>query len=299
MVGSALVRLLEKEEDNQLVYATREELDLRRQSDVENFVEEHRPDLMIVAAARVGGIYANNTYPADFLRDNLLIAANLIHAAHLCDVERVLYLGSSCVYPKHADQPIKESALLSGPLEPTNEGYAVAKIAGLKLCEFYRKQYGRIYHSAMPCNLYGPGDNYHPENSHVIPAMIRRFHEAKESGADKVVIWGTGSPKREFLYVDDLADACVHLCGIDEPPPLINIGAGSDLTIRDLAQLVAEVVGFGGEIGTDPSQPDGTPRKLMDSTKIREMGWEPKTSLKEGIGLAYRDFIEHGDIVRG
>jgi len=292
MVGSALVRALEKAGCRDLLTAASGELDLRDQAATRRFIEEHRPGVMIIAAARVGGIHANNTYPADFLYDNLLIASNLIEAAYRFGVERVLFLGSSCIYPKFAEQPIREDSLLTGALEPTNEAYAIAKIAGLKMCEYYRRQHGCLFHSAMPCNLYGLGDNYHPENSHVIPALIRRFHEAKVAGDEQVVMWGTGTPLREFLYADDLAEGCLHLLGLEDPPSLVNIGAGADLPIRELGELVAKTVGFEGEIVNDTSKPDGTPRKLMDSTLINELGWRPRTTLEEGLREAYRDFLE-------
>jgi GDP-L-fucose synthase len=251
---------------------------------------EHKPEVVIIAAAKVGGIYANNTYPAEFMYDNLMIASNLVHASHETGVERLLFLGSSCIYPKFAEQPIREDALLTSPLEQTNEAYALAKIAGLKLCEYYRRQYGSLFHSAMPCNLYGVGDNYHPENSHVIPAMIRRFHEAKESNAKEVSIWGTGTPRREFLYADDLAQACLQLLSVEDPPNLVNIGAGEDVSIQELATLVAATVGYQGLISNDTSKPDGTPRKLMDSSKMNSLGWRKSTELKEGLSKAYEDF---------
>ncbi|NRB72727.1 MAG: GDP-L-fucose synthase [Verrucomicrobiales bacterium] len=298
MVGGALVRALRRKGCEDIVTAGSGEVDLRNQSAASEFVADQKPDCMVIAAAKVGGIIANSTYPADFLYDNLMIASNLVHAAHENKVERVLFLGSSCIYPKMAEQPIKEEYLLTSPLEPTNEAYAIAKIAGLKLCDFYRQQYGRLYHSAMPCNLYGIGDNYHPENSHVIPGLIRRFHEAKEAGGESVTIWGTGSPLREFLFADDLADGCLHLMGLEDPPSLVNIGVGSDVTILELAKLIAETVGFDGEILTDPSKPDGTPRKLMDSSLIRSLGWEPQTSLEEGLMASYEDFLDAEEEVR-
>lgn len=291
MVGSALVRALEKAGCADLVTATSAELDLRDQRAAADFVAERRPDVIFIAAAKVGGIHANDTYPADFLYDNLMIAANLVRAAFEAGTGRVLFLGSSCIYPKFAEQPIREDSLLSGPLEPTNEAYAIAKIAGLKLCEFYRRQHGRLFHSAMPCNLYGIGDNYHPENSHVIPGLIRRFHEAKLAEAKSVTIWGSGTPRREFLFADDLAEACLHLLALDDPPSLVNVGAGEDVTIRELAELVARTVGFEGEIRNDPSKPDGTPRKLMDSSLIASLGWTPRTGLEEGLRAAYQNFL--------
>lgn len=291
MVGSALERALEAAGCRNRISAGSSELDLRNQAATAAFVAGHRPDVILIAAARVGGIHANNTYPADFIYDNLMIAANLIHAAFESGTGRVLFLGSSCIYPKFADQPIHEDALLTGALEPTNEAYAIAKIAGLKLCEFYRRQHGRMFHAAMPCNLYGPGDNYHPENSHVIPALIRRFHEAKVAGAPSVTIWGSGTPRREFLYSDDLAEACLHLLTLEDPPSLVNIGAGSDVTIRELAELVSKTVGYEGEILNDPTKPDGTPRKLMDSSRIAGLGWKAATRLEDGLGRAYADFL--------
>lgn len=294
MVGGALVRALRQRGCENIVTAGSGEVDLRDQSAASDFVAQQRPDCMVIAAAKVGGIIANSTYPAEFLYDNLMIASNLIHAAYRNKVERVLFLGSSCIYPKMAEQPIKEEYLLTSPLEPTNEAYAIAKIAGLKLCEFYRQQHGCLFHSVMPCNLYGIGDNYHPEESHVIPGLIRRFHESVEAGASSVSIWGTGSPLREFLFADDLADGCLHLMGLDDPPSLVNIGVGSEVSIWELAKLIAETVGFDGKILTDPSKPDGTPRKLMDSSLIRSLGWEAATSLEGGLKLAYQDFLKNG-----
>jgi GDP-L-fucose synthase len=298
MVGSAIVRSLSKKGCEDIVVAGSDELDLRDQTTASDFVAEKKPDVVVVAAARVGGIHANNTYPAEFLYDNLMIASNLIKAAHDAGVNRLLFLGSSCIYPKITEQPIKEGALLSSALETTNEAYAIAKIAGLKLCEFYRKQFGRMFHSAMPCNLYGAGDNYHRENSHVIPGMIRRFHEAKELGLHQVEIWGTGRPRREFLYADDLAEACVHLLGVDDPPSLVNIGAGSDITIQELSVLIGEVVGYKGKIINDLSKPDGTLQKLMDSSLIYSLGWTPSVHLKEGLRLAYKDFLQSGSLIQ-
>lgn len=294
MVGGALVRALRQRGCENIVTAGSGEVDLRDQSAASDFVAQQRPDCMVIAAAKVGGIIANSTYPAEFLYDNLMIASNLIHAAYRNKVERVLFLGSSCIYPKMAEQPIKEEYLMTSPLEPTNEAYAIAKIAGLKLCEFYRQQHGCLFHSVMPCNLYGIGDNYHPEESHVIPGLIRRFHESVEAGASSVSIWGTGSPLREFLFADDLADGCLHLMGLDDPPSLVNIGVGSEVSIWELAKLIAETVGFDGKILTDPSKPDGTPRKLMDSSLIRSLGWEAATSLEGGLKLAYQDFLKNG-----
>lgn len=293
MVGSALCRALARAGCEDVLTAPSSELDLRDQRATSDYVAENRPDVILVAAAKVGGIHANDTYPADFLYDNVMIAANLLRAAYETGVSRVLFLGSSCIYPKFAPQPIREDSLLTGALEPTNEAYAIAKIAGLKLCEYYRRQHGRLFHSAMPCNLYGIGDNYHPENSHVIPGLIRRFHEAKLAGAASVAIWGSGTPRREFLFADDLADACLHLLALEDPPSLVNVGAGADVTIRELAELVAAAVGFEGEILNDPSKPDGTPRKLMDSSLIGRLGWQPKIGLEEGLRLAYEDFLKH------
>ncbi|MDF1756292.1 MAG: GDP-L-fucose synthase [Verrucomicrobiales bacterium] len=290
MVGSALVRYLQKSGVENIVTATRDELDLTRQSETYDFIGEHRPDVIVVAAAKVGGIYANNAYPAEFFHQNMMIAANLIDAAHLHDVNRLLFLGSSCIYPKFAEQPIKEDSLLSGALEPTNEAYAIAKIGALKMCSYYREQYGRCYHSAMPCNLYGIGDNYHPENSHVIPALIRRFHQAKESGQESVTIWGSGTPRREFLFADDLAEGCVHLLTLDNPPDLVNLGAGEDITIQDLATTIAVTVGYQGEIKNDRSKPDGTPRKLLDSSLAKSLGWNSRIPFREGLLVAYADY---------
>lgn len=290
MVGSALVRAAQKRGHTNILTASRSELDLTNQETVHGYLAAHRPDTVIVAAAKVGGIHANSTYPADFIYENLMIAANLIHGAFLAGVPRLLFLGSSCIYPKFAPQPMPEDCLLTSALEPTNEAYAIAKIAGLKLCQHYRDQHGVLYHSAMPTNLYGAGDNYHPENSHVIPAMLRRFHEAKERGDDTVTIWGTGSPMREFLYVDDLADACFHLLDQADPPHWVNVGYGSDVSILELAEKVAATVGFTGEIVTDPTKPDGTPKKLMDATVLRNLGWKPRIDLESGLREAYRCF---------
>lgn len=291
MVGGALVRRFKAEPGVQLVLRSRKELDLTSQAAVSAFYAAEKPEVAIIAAAKVGGIHANNTYPADFLFDNLAIAANAIHGAFQAGVKRVLFLGSSCIYPKHAPQPMPESCLLTGPLEPTNEAYAIAKIAGLKLCDYYRKQHGVLYHSGMPTNLYGPGDNYHLQNSHVLPALIRKFHEAKEAGRPEVAAWGTGSPKREFLHVDDLADACAFLLRMENPPDLINIGTGTDVTIRELTELVAEVTGFSGKIVWDSSKPDGTPRKLMDVSKLSALGWKAKIALREGVRLTYASYL--------
>jgi GDP-L-fucose synthase len=290
MVGGALVRRFANEAGASLVLRTRRELDLTNQAAVDAFYATEKPDVAIIAAAKVGGIHANNTYPAEFLYANLAIASNTIHGAYRAGVKRVLFLGSSCIYPKHAPQPMPEDCLLTGPLEPTNEAYAIAKIAGLKLAEFYRKQYGVCYHSAMPTNLYGPGDNYHPQNSHVLPALIRRFDEAREAGQPEVVAWGTGSPKREFLHVDDLADACAFLLHRDNPPDLINVGTGTDVTIRELTELVANVVGYRGKITWDSTKPDGTPRKLMDVSRLSALGWKARIALREGLEKTYASY---------
>ena len=292
MVGSALCRALAGEGCT-ILTAGRSTLDLTDQRAVGDWLAREVPDVVVVAAAKVGGIKANDTYPADFLYENLMIEANLIHAAHVAGIERLLFLGSSCIYPKFAEQPIREDSLMTGPLEPTNEWYAVAKIAGIKLCDAYRRQHGRHYISAMPTNLYGPGDNYHPENSHVVPALLRRFHAAREAGAESVTLWGTGTPRREFLHADDLAAALVVLLKRFDGAGPINVGYGDDLPIRELAGLVAEVTGFGGAIETDPSKPDGTPRKLLDSTRMHALGWQPKIALREGLEDAYRWFLEN------
>ena len=325
MVGSAIVRHLEKLNTQHLVLRTHNELDLTNQSAVREFFQSEQPDQVYLAAAKVGGIHANNTYPAEFICQNLMIEVNVIHEAWQAGVKKLLFLGSSCIYPKMAPQPMAEDALLTGTLEPTNEPYAIAKIAGIKLCESYNRQYGTDYRSVMPTNLYGSGDNYHPENSHVIPALIRRFHEAKvQMESDSVLstqhsaldtphiphptphnvkIWGTGTPRREFLYVDDMASASVHVMNLDKSvydantrPMLshINVGVGHDITIKELAETIAEVIGYKGTIEYDTTKPDGTPRKLMDSTRLRTLGWKPKIGLKEGLKSAYADFMESG-----
>jgi len=290
MVGTALVRRLALE-DCAVLTADRADVDLTRQSDVEAWLAKTRPDAIVMAAAKVGGIGANDAYPAEFLYRNLMIAANVTEAAHRTGVDRLLFLGSSCIYPKHAPQPIAENALLTGPLEPTNEWYAVAKIAGIKLCQAYRKQYGRDFISAMPTNLYGPGDNFDLRHSHVLPALIRKAHEAKERGEPELVIWGTGAPRREFLHVDDCADALVHILQVYSDIEHINVGSGEDLTIRALAQLTANVVGFKGRLVTDPSKPDGTPRKLMSGAKLGSLGWKPKRALEAGIRETYEWYL--------
>ena len=302
MVGSAIVRALRARGDSDIVTRTHAELDLTSQAAVRGFFERERPAKVVLAAAKVGGIHANNTYPAEFIYENLMIQANVIHEAFRSGVRELLFLGSSCIYPRMAPQPMSEEALLTGTLEPTNEPYAIAKIAGIKLCESYNRQHGTDYRSVMPTNLYGPGDNYHPENSHVIPALIRRFHEAKAGGAERVVIWGTGSPRREFLYVDDMAEASVHVMRLDRAtydantqPMLshINVGTGVDLSIRELATLVGKVVGFAGRIEYDATKPDGAPRKLMDVSRLERLGWKARVGLEEGLVRAYRDFLDH------
>ncbi len=290
MVGAALMRRLVCE-NCQLVTADHADLDLTRQADVEEWFTEHQPQVVFVAAAKVGGILANETYPAEFLSQNLLIESNIIHAAWRHAIEKLLFLGSSCAYPKHAQQPITEDALLTGPLEPTNEWYAIAKIAGIKLCQAYRKQYGCDFVSAMPTNLYGPGDNYDLATSHVIPALIRKAHEAKLRGDPEMTIWGTGTPRREFLHVDDCADALVHLMKFYSAPEHINVGSGHDVTILELARLVCDVVGFKGEIACDRSKPDGTPRKLMSGDKLHALDWRPRIELTEGLRDAYEAFL--------
>jgi GDP-L-fucose synthase len=287
LVGSALVRRLEREGCDNLLLRSRDSLDLRDAAAVEAFFSTTRPEYVFLAAAKVGGIVANDTYPADFIRDNLAIQLNVIDAAHRHGAEKLLFLGSSCVYPKHAPQPMKEEHLLTGVLEPTNDAYAIAKIAGIKMCEAYRRQYGSRFISVMPTNLYGPNDNFDLETSHVLPALIRRFHEAKVDGAPAVTLWGTGSPRREFLHVDDLADACVHLMRTYDDAGLVNIGWGRDITIRELAGLVAGIVGFRGELLWDSSRPDGTPRKLLDTTRLTNLGWTPGIGLEDGIRETY------------
>jgi len=299
MVGSAIVRHLAARGEQNIITRPHAELDLCEQSAVNAFFEQERIDQVYLAAAKVGGIHANNTYPAEFIYNNLMIQANVIHAAHVAGVQKLMFLGSSCIYPKLAPQPMAEDALLSGPLEPTNEPYAIAKIAGIKLCESYNRQHGRDYRSVMPTNLYGPGDNYHPENSHVIPALLRRFHEAKARGDAEVVVWGSGTPRREFLYVDDMAAASVHVMNLAPEvwqahvQPMcshLNVGSGHDHTIREMAELIAQVVGFEGSIRFDTTKPDGTPRKLMQSNKLHLLGWQATIALGEGLRLAYEDF---------
>lgn len=291
MVGSAIVRRLQAKGYTQVITRGRSELDLLNQQAVQAFMQAEKPEYIFIAAAKVGGIQANNVYRAEFLYQNLIIEANLIHAAHEAGVQRLMFLGSSCIYPKLAPQPLKEDYLLTGPLEPTNEPYAIAKIAGIKLCEAYNHQYGRQYISAMPTNLYGPNDNYDLNNSHVLPALIRKAHEAKLRGDKALVVWGSGTPMREFLYADDLADACVYLMEQGYDGALVNIGTGTDVTIRELAETVTKVVGFEGDLTFDASKPDGTPRKLMDVSRLTGLGWKATTSLSQGIGLAYQDFL--------
>jgi GDP-L-fucose synthase len=290
MVGSALVRRLASE-DVELMTAKRTDLDLRVQAEVNNWFADKRPQVVFLAAAKVGGIVANSTLRGEFIYDNLIVAANVIHAAHLHGTEKLMFLGSSCIYPKLAPQPMREDAMLTGPLEPTNEPYAIAKIAGVKLAEAYRNQYGSDFISVMPTNLYGQGDNYHPEYSHVVAALIRRFHEAKVSGAANVVVWGTGTPRREFLFVDDLADACIHLMKIYSSHELVNVGTGVDITIAEFARVVAAAVKYTGEISFDTSKPDGTPRKLLDVNRLAQLGWRARTKLEDGIRLAYQAFL--------
>jgi GDP-L-fucose synthase len=300
LVGSAIVRILRQRGYQNIITRTHAELDLTNQAQVGAFFESQQIDEVYLAAAKVGGIHANNTYPAEFIYQNLMMQANVIHQAWLSGVRKLLFLGSSCIYPRLAEQPMKEEYLLTGTLEPTNEPYAIAKIAGIKMCESYNRQYGTDYRSVMPTNLYGPGDNYHPENSHVIPALIRRFHEAKINRADKVLIWGTGTPRREFLYVDDMASACVHVMEMERALyemhttamlSHINVGTGEDVTIREVAETIRKVVDYQGKIEFDTTKPDGTPRKLMDITKLSSLGWKPEVRLKDGIAQTYRHFV--------
>ncbi|MDH3386492.1 MAG: GDP-L-fucose synthase [Gammaproteobacteria bacterium] len=304
MVGGALARNLLSRGYENILSRSRAELDLTRQADVEAFFSSAKPDYVFLAAAKVGGIFANNEYPADFIYENLAIQTNIIHAAWVNGIKRLLLLGSSCIYPKLSPQPIREEYLLTDSLESTNRPYAIAKIAGIEMCWSLNRQYGTRYLAAMPTNLYGPGDNYHPENSHVIPALIRKFHEAKTSNAPTVSVWGSGTPRREFLYCDDLADACIHLMSLHddsfdsmlstEQPPLVNVGTGKDLTIRELAQTVGELIGYNGEIEFDSSKPDGTPRKLLDVSLIQSLGWSASTGLRDGLALTYQEFIDRG-----
>ena len=307
MVGSAIVRRLRALGYANILTAGRDELNLLDQAAVQGYFQTNKVDQIYLAAAKVGGIHANNSYPADFIYENLMIEANVVHAAHTCGVQKLLFLGSSCIYPKHAEQPIKEEALLTGVLEPTNEPYAIAKIAGIKLCESYNRQHGRDYRSVMPTNLYGPHDNYHPENSHVIPALLRRFHEAVQRGDEEVVIWGSGKPMREFLHVDDMAAASVHVMELDDvtyrdntQPMLshINVGTGVDCTIRELAETVAKVTGFAGRLTFDASKPDGTPRKLMDVSRLKALGWQATIGLEDGLRDAYTWYVENVEQAR-
>lgn len=293
MAGSAITRRLQSE-NCEILTADRDVLDLTDQAQTERWIAAFRPDAIFLAAARVGGIHANNAYPASFIADNIAIALNIVRSAHVTGVKKLLFLGSSCIYPKFAPQPMREEMLLTGELEPTNQWYAVAKIAGIKLCESYRRQYGCDFISVMPTNLYGPGDNYHPENSHVPAALMRRFHEAKMSGASSVTVWGTGAPRREFLAVDDLADACVFVMKHYSDHGFLNVGTGEDITIGDFARLTAEVVGYRGELVFDASRPDGTPRKLLDVSKLAALGWRARTPLREGLKAAYSDFLANG-----
>lgn len=293
MVGSAIVRALKNQGYTNIITRTSKELDLRRQIDVEEFFVKEKPDYVFLAAAKVGGILANNEAPADFMYDNMILEMNVIHEAYKNKVKKLMFLGSSCIYPRMAPQPMKEDCLLTSELEKTNEAYALAKISGLKYCEYLNRQYGTDFISVMPTNLYGPNDNYHPEHSHVLPALIRRFHEAKENNLNEVVIWGTGTPLREFLYVDDLADACVYLMNTYYGNETVNLGTGKELSIKELAELVKKVVGFKGNITFDTTKPDGTPRKLLDVSKLEKLGWKYKTELEDGIKLAYEDFLNN------
>ena len=292
MVGSALVRAAQQRGYTDILEPRSKDLNLINQAETHAYLAEHRPDEVIVAAAKVGGIHANSTYPADFVYQNLMIATNAIEGAYQAGVQRLMFLGSTCIYPKFAEQPIKEESLLTSALEATNEAYAIAKIAGLKMCEYYRRQYGVCYHSAMPTNLYGQGDNYHPQNSHVLPALIRRFHEAKTNSTPEVAIWGTGTPLREFLHADDAASGILHLLELENPPEWVNLGCGIDISIGDLARLVKDTVGYTGELTFDTSKPDGTPRKLTDISRIKATGWKPKISIEQGVSMAYQSFLE-------
>jgi len=291
LVGSALVRTLELQDFINIIKRTHAELDLQNQAAVESFFETEKPEYVFLSAAKVGGIYANNTYPAEFAYSNMQIQCNIVNSSHKNNVKKLLFLGSSCIYPKYAPQPMNESSLLTGPLEETNKAYALAKISGIVMCQSYNRQYGTNYISVMPTNLFGPNDNYHPENSHVLPALIRRFHEAKINKAPNVTIWGTGSALREFLYADDLADACIYLMQNYDDSEIVNIGSGEEVSIKHLAMMVKEGVGYEGEIKFDTSKPDGTPRKLLDCTKLHGLGWKHKVSMKEGIAKAYQDFL--------
>jgi GDP-L-fucose synthase len=292
MVGSAILRALQKEGYNNIIFRTSKELDLRNQKDTEEFFEKEKPEYVFLASAKVGGILANNIYPADFMYDNIMIEMNVINSAYKNNVSKLLFLGSSCIYPKLASQPISEDSLLTGSLEPTNEAYALAKISGLKYCEYLNRQYKTNFITAMPTNLYGINDNYHPENSHVLPALIRKFHEAKQANAEKVVVWGTGNPKREFMFVDDLADACIYLMHNYEGDTTVNLGTGKDVTIKELALLISKIVDFKGTIEFDTSKPDGTPRKLLNVEKLASLGWKYKTELEEGVRITYSSYLD-------
>lgn len=299
MVGSAILKALKSEGYHNFLLRSSAELDLRNQTAVQAFFEEEKPEYVFLAAAKVGGIQANNTYRADFLYENLAIQNNVIHFSYTSGVKKLMFLGSSCIYPKHAPQPLKEEYLLTGLLEPTNEPYAIAKIAEIKMCEAYRDQYGCNFISVMPTNLFGYKDNYHLENSHVLPALIRKFHEAKINGEKEVVMWGSGTPEREFLFSDDLADACVFLMNNYNEKSFLNVGAGKDISIKDLAELIKDIVGYEGEIVLDSTKPDGTPKKLMDSSRLFELGWQPRITLRQGIELAYADFVKnYGEIIK-
>ena len=295
MVGSAVVRALSSTDVGEVITRSRQELDLTDQSAVNQFFAQQKPSSVIFCAGKVGGIHANNTFPAEFIYQNLVMAAHSIHAAYENKVPRFLFLGSTCIYPRMAPQPMPENCLLAGPLELTNEAYALAKISGLKMCQYYRSQYGVTYHAAMPTNLYGPGDNYHPENSHVLPALISRIHNAKQTNAPEVVIWGSGKPRREFLHVDDLADGLLHLLKLDDPPELVNIGTGSDVTIAELAQMISETIGYQGKIVQDLSKPDGTPIKRTDCSLIHSTGWKATIDLADGINQTYQDFLQESE----
>ena len=292
MVGSAILRALQKEGYNNIIFRTSKELDLRNQKDTEEFFEKEKPEYVFLASAKVGGILANNIYPADFMYDNIMIEMNVINSAYKNNVSKLLFLGSSCIYPKLASQPISEDSLLTGSLEPTNEAYALAKISGLKYCEYLNRQYKTNFITAMPTNLYGINDNYHPENSHVLPALIRKFYEAKQANAEKVVVWGTGNPKREFMFVDDLADACIYLMHNYEGDTTVNLGTGKDVTIKELALLISKIVDFKGTIEFDTSKPDGTPRKLLNVEKLASLGWKYKTELEEGVRITYSSYLD-------
>lgn len=298
LVGSAIVRRLRAGGYTNILQRTHAELDLIDQRAVSEFMEKERPDYVFIAAAKVGGIYANNTYPAEFIYQNVMIESNIIDASYRQGVKKLMFLGSSCIYPKHAPQPMKEEYLLTGALEPTNEPYSIAKITGIKMCASYNRQYGTNFISVMPTNLYGPGDNYDPQNSHALPALIRRMHEAKTQNAKEAVVWGSGTPKREFLYSDDMADACVFLmekCNASDIGEFVNIGAGKEISIRELAELIAEITGFRGNLVFDTSKPDGTPRKMLDVSRLRALGWQAKTGFREGIARAYADFLQSGE----